>query len=226
MRPSEKAYYDRRAPEYDDWWEGTGLFERRARPGWHDEVRQLQHTLAQFPPCRVLDVGCGTGFLTQHLAGTITGVDQSARMVDIARSRVPSANFVQCSVPPLPFPDKGFDRVVTAHFYGHLGVHERQAFLVEARRVAGELVIVDSSLERGGVAPEEFQQRTLSDGSRHEVYKRYFTPESLVEEIGDGSVLMAGRWFVVIAASLKATCARTTTSTGAASGGVDATRAG
>lgn len=201
VRAGEKAYYDRRAPEYDDWWNGTGLFEQQARPGWHDEVQELQHTLAQLPPCRVLDVGCGTGFLTQHLAGTITGVDQSARMLDIARSRLPSARFVQCSVPPLPFPDKVFARVVTAHFYGHLGPRERQAFLVEARRVADELVIVDSSLGRGGVAPEELQQRTLSDGSTHEVYKRYFTPESLLEEIGNGRVLMARRWFVGVAAA-------------------------
>jgi hypothetical protein len=26
-------YYDRRAPEYDDWYMGTGLFAQRDRPG-------------------------------------------------------------------------------------------------------------------------------------------------------------------------------------------------
>ena len=27
-----KAYYDRRAPEYDDWWLGVGLYADRDRP--------------------------------------------------------------------------------------------------------------------------------------------------------------------------------------------------
>lgn len=105
-------------------------------------------------------------------------------MLEIARIRLPSANFVQASVPPLPFPDNAFDRVVSAHFYGHLRPGDRQAFLVEARRVAGELVIVDSSLGRGGVSAEELQQRVLSDGSTYDVYKRFFTPKSLLDEIG------------------------------------------
>ena len=36
-----RAYYDRRASEYDDWWLGTGLFEKRDRPGWSEEVEKL-----------------------------------------------------------------------------------------------------------------------------------------------------------------------------------------
>ena len=34
---SVKAYYEARAPEYDDWWLGTGLFAERDRPGWEEE---------------------------------------------------------------------------------------------------------------------------------------------------------------------------------------------
>jgi hypothetical protein len=40
-----RAYYDRRAAEYDDWWLGTGLFENRPRPGWSTEVKQLIEAL-------------------------------------------------------------------------------------------------------------------------------------------------------------------------------------
>lgn len=34
-----RAYYDRRAGEYDDWWLGAGLFAERDRPGWAAEVK-------------------------------------------------------------------------------------------------------------------------------------------------------------------------------------------
>ena len=99
----------------------------------------------------------------------------------------------------LPFDDASFGRLLTGHFYGHLNPAERGRFLGEARRVAGEIVVVDSAL-REGVKPEETQERVLSDGSRHEVYKRYFTGESLAEELGRGTTLFSGTWFVVAAA--------------------------
>jgi len=31
MDAAMRSYYEQRAPEYDDWWLGTGLFEARER---------------------------------------------------------------------------------------------------------------------------------------------------------------------------------------------------
>ena len=45
-----KEYYDRRAPEYDDWYLGTGLFADRERPGWDGELEQLLATIPSLPP--------------------------------------------------------------------------------------------------------------------------------------------------------------------------------
>ena len=190
-----RSYYERRAREYDDWWLGTGLFERRERPGWHDEVQRLTELLAGLPPKRTLDVACGTGFLTRHLPGDTTGLDQSATMVEIATGR--GLDAVQGEAVPLPFEDGAFERVFTSHFYGHLEDPERSRFLAEARRVAPELVIVDSAL-RDEVEPAEQQERILDDGSRWEVFKRYFEPTELAAEVGGGEILFAGRWFVAV----------------------------
>jgi hypothetical protein len=52
--------------------------------------------------------------------------------------------------------------------------------------------------DRRGVEPRE--DRVLSDGSRWEVYKRYFRGRQLAEELGGGEVLYEGRWFVVVRA--------------------------
>src|SRR4051795_10796325 len=160
-----KAYYDARAPEYDDWWRGTGSFEERDRPGWEDEVEALAAVVEALPPVRTLDVACGTGFLTRHLRGEVVGLDQSAAMLEEARRQAPHAEFVQGDALALPFPDGSFDRVFTGHFYGHLDPDERVRFIREARRVAPELVVVDSALREDNVA-EEIQTRVLNDGSR------------------------------------------------------------
>jgi len=194
-----KAYYDARAPEYDDWYEGTGLFVDRDRPGWDEEIAAVVQTLEALPPRRTLDVACGTGFLTRHLRGELTCLDQSDSMLEIAHARVPHADIVHSDAIPLPFGDGAFERVITGHFYGHLEEPDRVAFLAEARRVAPELVVVDASAAHSPVAVE-WQPRVLKDGSRWEVYKRFFTGERLAAEVGGGEVLHEGRWFVVVRA--------------------------
>ncbi len=197
MRAEERRYYDLRAPEYDEWYLGVGRFEGIERPGWDEELAGLFGVIAALAPARVLDVACGTGFLTQHLRGEITAIDQSETMLAIARERCPDATFVRADALALPFADGSFDRVFTGHFYGHLGDGHRQRFLTEARRLAPELVVVDTAM-RPGVGREEINERILNDGSRYDVYKRYFDPDELAEELGGGVVLHEGDWFVVV----------------------------
>ncbi len=154
-------------------------------------------TLAALPSARTLDVACGTGFLTRHLHGDVTGLDQSPRMLELAAARLPDATLVQGDALALPFADDAFDRVVSGHFYGHLDATQRAGFLREARRVAPELVIADASRERSSTG-EEWSERVLRDGSSWQVFKRWFTPDGLLDELGGGEVLHAGPWFVVV----------------------------
>jgi ubiquinone/menaquinone biosynthesis C-methylase UbiE len=187
------AYYEQRAAEYDDWYNSTGLFAGRERPGWDVEVRELVELVRSLTPARTLDVACGTGFLTRHLRGDVIGVDRSAAMVAIARTRLPGSRGLVADALALPFADDSFGRVFTGHFYGHLPPGERAAFLAEAWRVAGELVVVDSA-PREGVPGEVVQERVLDDGSRHHVFKRFLSGPDLATEIG-GTVMYDGRWF-------------------------------
>jgi SAM-dependent methyltransferase len=194
-----RDYYERRAREYDDWWLGTGVAADRVRPGWDEEVAELVRAVHALPPARVLDVACGTGFLTRHLPGDVVGLDQSASMVAVAAERAPRARIVRGEAVPLPFGDGAFDIVFTGHFYGHLLEGEREAFVREARRVAPRLVVVDSA-RRPDVPAESWEERVLGDGSRHRVYKRWFTGAELAAELGGGEVLHDGRWFIMVAA--------------------------
>jgi SAM-dependent methyltransferase len=193
-----RAYYEARAPEYDEWYEGTGRFAGRDRPAWQELLGELAATLGAIPPARTLDVACGTGYATRWLPGEITGLDQSERMLEIAAERLPHARFVRGDAFDLPFGDAAFERVTAMSFYGHLDPRDRDRFLAEARRVAPELVIVDAAL-RHDVEPDEYQERVLNDGSRWTIYKRFFTAQQLLEELGGGRVLYDGRWFVAVA---------------------------
>src|SRR3954466_11410082 len=159
MNPAMRAYYEQRAAEYDDWWLGTGLFAQRDRPGWDEDREALIAALAALPAKRTLDLACGTGFLTRHLPGEVTGVDQSAAMVEIARSRGVDARAGDALAPP----PGDYERIFSSHFYGHLDAGQREAF---TRITAGrELVVVDSALRPG--QPAEDWQEAQANGRSH-----------------------------------------------------------
>jgi ubiquinone/menaquinone biosynthesis C-methylase UbiE len=193
-----KAYYHARANEYDDWWLGRGRFADRVRPGWEEELDELRGVVESLPLVRTLDVACGTGFLTRHLRGEVVGLDQSEAMLEIARDQAPEATFVQGDALALPFADGEFDRLFTSYFYCHLEEPERVRFLVEARRVSAELVIVGTRW-REGEKLQRTEERVLSDGSRWQVFKRVFVAEDLLAELGGGEVIHEGkRYFLVV----------------------------
>jgi SAM-dependent methyltransferase len=185
----QKRYYRQRAAEYDSGaWEPETAEEAA-------EVEALLDVVSGFPPARTLDVACGTGFLTRHLRGELTLLDASDEMLAIAASRVSDASVVHAEALPLPFPDGAFERIFSSAFYDHLRPPERKSFLREARRVANELILVEQT--RGPAHWEGAEERVLRDGSRHEIYITFFTPDSLLAELGGGEVLFGGRHMLV-----------------------------
>ena len=57
-----RAYYDRRAAEYDDWWLGGGLFAERDRLGWHEEVERVCEVVHALRPCACSTSRAAPGF--------------------------------------------------------------------------------------------------------------------------------------------------------------------
>jgi ubiquinone/menaquinone biosynthesis C-methylase UbiE len=193
-----KAYYHARAAEYDDWWLGRGRYAGRERPGWDEELAEVVVALRGLPPAHTLDIACGTGFLTRHLPGEVTGLDQSEAMLENARVQAPGATLVVGDALDLPFDDGSFERAFASYFYCHLVEEERVRFLGEVRRVAAELIIL-ASKPGVGDPRARWEERVLDDGSRWQVFKRVFDGDELAAELGGGRVVHEGRWFVLVA---------------------------
>lgn len=67
---------------------------------------------------RVLDIATGTGNGAEAAIGEgrrVVGVDAAAGMLQIARNRVPGAEFVEAEFGALPFEDATFDVVIAVH---------------------------------------------------------------------------------------------------------------
>ena len=105
------------------------------------------------PGDRVLDIGCGGGYLARLLAaavapgGRVTGLDTSAPAIGYARKRAAvNCSFVVGVAQDLPCPDRSFDVVASTLAAHHIPGAVRQDAFGEMYRVlrpGGALLIAD-----------------------------------------------------------------------------------
>jgi SAM-dependent methyltransferase len=123
------------------------LYEETAGP---DPKEALWQALVEWRPRKVLEVGGGPGELSERmqreLGATVTFVDISPRMVELARERGVDAQVGD--VQSLPFPDGAFDTVVAAWMLYHVPDLERGlGELARVLQAGGRLVAVTNASE-------------------------------------------------------------------------------
>lgn len=138
--------YSRLARPYDV---GVKLF-----PVWR---RWLGQALPHIEGPRVLEVSPGTGWLLTRYAGSfdVSAVDLNPQMVEISRRNVRRAGLTADirvgDVEALPFPDAGFDTVLsTMAFSGYPDGRRALAEMTRVLRPGGRLVIVDVNYPSDG----------------------------------------------------------------------------
>lgn len=145
--------FDRTAAEYDDLLRhnraGAARLVAALPPGLYDEI---------------LDVGCGTGFVSEEMIarfGTthVTGADPSAGMLEQFRLKLAglsvAATLVQAGVHEMPVPDAAFDAVVSGMAF-HWFPEKPAAVAAMARRLRPGGVL--GILAAGTGTDEEFRR--------------------------------------------------------------------
>jgi len=144
---------------------------------------------AAAPGERVLDVGCGPGYLSRRAAravgpaGRVEGIDPSPEAIAYAtRSAPPNATFLVAAAEHLPHADRTFDLVISSFAIHHIAPDERGAALREMRRVlrpGGRLLIADFRPPRS-----RFVSRLVGEAVKH-------------NPVGELASLVTGAGFVI-----------------------------
>jgi len=136
------SHFDELAAVYDD--------TLPAHVVEHYLRKRTRFVVAHCPRGRGLDVGCGTGVLAARLAAAgyaMSGVDPSAGMLEVLRSRFPAVEAVQASGTELPFADGRFELVLTVAALHHIAdpgdVRRTLAEMVRVARPGGRIVVWD-----------------------------------------------------------------------------------
>jgi ubiquinone/menaquinone biosynthesis C-methylase UbiE len=130
-------------------------------------VRVLLDLLPAQPGRAILDVGCGTGLLSNRIAelvgpsGLVTGLDLSMGMLEVAHAAAPANAAYQLIQleDRLPFPDASFDLVTFGDSLPYLS--EPFAMLEQARRV----------LRPGGRIGLSLRQRSMATAAQRAFYR-------------------------------------------------------
>ena len=122
---------------------------------------------------KILDIGCGTGVVTQLIArqlsseqgGMAMGIDAAGKMIKGAVKKRKSATcaFKVAAAESLPFENESFDSVVSTLFFHHIQLDLKEKAFAEAFRVlkpGGKLVVCDMHI------PETIMGSLIAHASR------------------------------------------------------------
>lgn len=158
------------------------------RPVIDTAIRQLVERLPS--GARVLDIGSGTGRPVAHdlaEAGCrVTGVDVSGVMVGIARSQVPSAEFVHADIRDWTSPEASWDAVCVFFSFLQMSRAETESVLANIARwlvPGGYLSIMTVPLD-----VEELEIVFLG----HPVQVTGFTPADLAARVESAGLTVLG----------------------------------
>jgi demethylmenaquinone methyltransferase/2-methoxy-6-polyprenyl-1,4-benzoquinol methylase len=211
------AYYRARAGEYDEWFFRRGRYDRgdAHRAAWSAEAARVEAALREEAPLGdVLELACGTGLWTRHLAGIashVTAVDASPEVIAINRQRVgsPAVEYVVADIFEWK-PTRKYDFVLFAFWLSHVPAARFESFwrLVRmALRPAGRAFFIDGLAEPESTARDHATpgtggrvSRRLEDGREFEIVKVFYEPESLTERLlglgWRGAVRATSRFFL------------------------------
>ena len=198
------AYYRARAPEYDAWWFRTGRFDRgpHDNAAWHTESalveRAVADMLATTRPSSVLELACGTGLFTRHLAprvAALTAVDASPEVIAINRQRVAAGNVRYVEANLFAFdPTARHDLVFMSFWLSHVPHARFAGFWSMVRRAlapGGVAYIVDSAHDPTSTAANHptpdrhagIVTRRLDDGREFRIVKVFHEPAALTARL-------------------------------------------
>ena len=158
---NDKVVCSRIAKKYSkDYWDG----ERRFGYGgykydgrWKIVAQELIRRYKLTKKARILDVGCGKGFLLYEFQKLLPGVeivgfDISDYAIKEAREEVRPKLFVHRAQDPYPFKDKEFNLVISVTVLHNLYINELKSALQEIERVGrNKYVSVESYRDEDGL---------------------------------------------------------------------------
>jgi len=145
-----RTMFDRIAPVYD-------VMNRVMTAGLDRRWRKLAVREVVWPGDRVLDACCGTGDLAleaERRGGRVTGLDFSGRMLERARRKSGTIEWVQGDALQLPFEDGAFDAATVG--FGVRNLDDLEGGLRELARVlraGGKVAVLEITRPRGVLRP-------------------------------------------------------------------------
>lgn len=122
--------------ERDGWTSRADVYGNATARATLQSIPRLLDHARLFPGAKVLDAGCGPGYVSANaklLGADVEGIDFSEGMIERAKTQFPGIKFSLADVEDLPMQDETFDAVVSNIVLFH--VTDPKRAMSESRRV-------------------------------------------------------------------------------------------
>ena len=191
-----RRYYAKRASEYE------AIYAKPERQA--DLAAMTTRALDTFRSRRVIEIACGTGWWSRHIASVATSLDAldiNEETLAIARTKPVTAGVARFTIGDAyapPMPSQPYDAAFAGFWWSHVLKRDLSRFLKGLHRVlapGAKVAFLDNNYVEGSSTlvsrvdanGDSWQARKLADGSTHEVLKNFPSAHELLAAVAPWS---------------------------------------
>lgn len=188
-------YYDERAKEYDEIFEGRGSATDFEAQYYITDIEGIEKFIENFGKGNTIDIACGSGYWLKYYfnkCNNFTFIDQSEQMLKLCKLKankyriMDKSTFIKSDILDYIFDiNEKYDSAVIGFLLSHFTKAQEEVFFEKLKGVlkpGSEILIIDSTWTKERAKKqnkEDITDRSLNDGRSFKIYKKYFDVDEL-----------------------------------------------
>lgn len=185
------ALFDDWADSYDETIEKTDGEYYDVFKNYNEILNETVKHISKFKGAKVLDIGAGTGNLTDVAAKAgynVVGIEPNSKMREIASNKYPFEKFLSGTFLSLPINDNSVDAIINSYAFHHLTDDEKEEAvrLFKSKLKKDGIVVIADTI----YSSEEYKQSIIEEASDknyqnllHDLKTEFYTTQEVLTDI-------------------------------------------
>lgn len=185
------AFFDDWADDYDETVESQDGEYREVFKNYQEILNETVKHILKYKGAKVLDIGAGTGNLTNaasKIGYNVIGLEPNVKMRTIASDKYPFIKFMPGTFLSIPIEDHSLDAIINSYAFHHLTDDEKKEAvkLFKNKLQKDGLVVIADTMYESEIAKENILNDVKSSGYSsllHDLETEFYTTHKILKNI-------------------------------------------